>query len=476
MNVLGAARLAGLLGDLSAERPPRYEALAGRLRLLIGDGRLPIGARLPAERELARAVGLSRATVTSAYRRLREDGWADARQGAGTWTRLPAGPASGAWVPGPDDGRTLALVHAAPPAPPEVPAAFTAALQDLPRHLPTVGYYPLGLPELRARIAERYTARGLPTTPEQVLVTSGALHGIAVTLQALLSPGDRVLVEHPSYPNALDAIAAAGARVVPVAVDADRPEAVPADMLQAARQTDPRLAYVMPDFQNPTGTLLDDEQRSRLAAGLAQTSSVALVDETLAELALDATPGTPFAAFAGRSATVSVGTLSKSVWGGLRVGWLRSDAETVRALAAAAARSHLAGPVLEQLAACHLLDSLDAVLTGQRERLRRQRDALVSLLRQHLPDWSVTVPPGGMVLWCRLPGLSSSALAATAQARGLLLAPGPRFSTGHAFDDRLRLPYAQPADVLERAVRLLVEVVTASDGRAAGPQRDAVVV
>lgn len=454
-----ATRLASLVGDLSTERPPLYAALAARLQLLVGDGRLPVGVRLPAERELALALGLSRSTVTAAYRRLRDDGWADALQGSGTWTRLPAGPAAGAWVPGPTRAGALDLVHAAPAAPPQVTAAFSAALQDLPRFLPGHGYHPFGLPELRARLADRYTAQGLPTVPEQVLVTAGALHGLATAVRALTAPGDRVLVEHPSYPNALDAVAAARARAVPVAVDADAPDAVAGDMLRTARQTGPRLAYVMPDFQNPTGLLLDAEQRRRLAAGLAQSGVVTVVDETLRDVALDVEVPPPLAALAPASSTVTVGTLSKAVWGGLRVGWLRADAELVRRLGATAVRSHLSGPVLEQLAACHLLDLLGDVLAVQRRRLRDQRDRLLGGLSSRLPDWHVRPPAGGLVLWYRVPGLSSSALASAAARRGLLLAPGPRFSTGHAFDDRLRLPYSQPVDVLDRAVLTLAEVV-----------------
>lgn len=414
--------------------------------------------------------------MTAAYRRLRDDGWADALQGSGTWTRLPAGPAAGAWVPGPTRAGALDLVHAAPAAPPQVTAAFSAALQDLPRFLPGHGYHPFGLPELRARLADRYTAQGLPTVPEQVLVTAGALHGLATAVRALTAPGDRVLVEHPSYPNALDAVTAARARAVPVAVDADAPDAVAGDMLRTARQTGPRLAYVMPDFQNPTGLLLDAEQRRRLAAGLAQSGVVTVVDETLRDVALDVEVPPPLAALAPASSTVTVGTLSKAVWGGLRVGWLRADAELVRRLGATAVRSHLSGPVLEQLAACHLLDLLDDVLAVQRRRLRDQRDRLLGGLSSRLPDWHVRPPAGGLVLWCRVPGLSSSALASAAARRGLLLAPGPRFSTGHAFDDRLRLPYSQPVDVLDRAVLTLAEVVSEVRAPASDDDQAALVV
>lgn len=454
-----ADRLADLVGDLGAERPPLYDALARRLRLLVGDGRLAVGVRLPAERDLAAALHLSRATVTSAYGRLRDDGWAVARQGSGTWTRLPAGPESGSWVPAPPESGVLDLSHAAPAAPPQVPAAFQAALADLPRVLPGHGYYPQGVPDLRARIAERYTARGLPTTVEQVLVTGGALNACVIALSVLAGRGDRVLVEHPSYPNVLDAVVGRGAELVPVPVSADRPEAVAGDVLRAAKQTAPTAAYLMPDFHNPTGMLLDEAYRRRLAVGLEQCGVTAVVDETLVDLGLDGSAmPPPFAAVARPDLVVTVGTMSKSFWGGLRIGWLRAEPSMVQALSAASARLQLSQPVLEQLAACHLLDQADEVLEMQRSRLREQRDALLAALRTQLPTWRVRVPAGGLVLWCELPSAASSALVSEAARHGLRLAAGPRFGTGHAFDDRLRLPYTQPVDVLERAVGVLAEV------------------
>jgi DNA-binding transcriptional MocR family regulator len=459
---ISSRRLAGLLGDLAGDRLPRYSALAARIRLLTADGRLPLGARLPAERDLAVAAGVSRATVTAAYARLREDGWATARRGAGTWTALPTGPDRGAWVPAPVEPGVVDLAHAAPSAPPEVPAAFAAALDDLPRLLPEHGYHPAGLPELRARIAERYRGRGLPTTPEQVLVTAGALHGVALAIEAVMRRGQRLLVEHPTYPNALDAASALGRRVLPVAVDPGRPDEWLEGVERALGQARPAAAYVMPDFQNPTGLLLDAPRRARPARALARAGTTAIVDETFVELGLDATPGAPLAAFA--PGHLSVGSLSKAFWGGIRVGWVRAETDLVKRLTAVAVRSQLSGPAVEQLAACRLLDGADAALQAQRRRLRERRGALVAALRRRLPAWGVPEPAGGLVLWCRLPSARSTALAAAAGRHGLRLAAGPRFGTGHAFEDRLRLPFTHPPERLRHAVDLLA----AADADAAG--------
>ena len=194
-------------------------ALADRVRLLVLDGRLPLQMRVPAERELAAALDVSRTTVAAAYEVLREAGILHSRRGAGSWTQLPPGiAASGVSSPfSPHGDRTLYdLAHASLAAPAtELRAAAALAVEDLDAHLSGHGYDLLGLPALRAAIARRFTARGLPTTADQVLVTAGGQAAIALVLAALTTPGDRVLVEHPTYPNALDAVRARGARVRP---------------------------------------------------------------------------------------------------------------------------------------------------------------------------------------------------------------------------------------------------------------------
>jgi DNA-binding transcriptional MocR family regulator len=468
VETTSARRLAELVGDLATDRPPRYAALAARVRMLVADGRVPLGTRLPAERDLASALALSRATVTAAYARLREDGWATARQGAGTFADLPAGPHRGAWVPGPVDDGTIDMAHAAPAAPSSVPAAFATALAELPRYLPQHGYHPGGLPDLRARIAERYTARGLPTMPEQVLITAGALHGVSTAFQTLLRRGERLLLEQPTYPNALDAARALGVRLLPTALDPEDPAA----WLGAAERTlasaRPAAAYLMPDFQNPTGRLVDAAGRERLARALRRAGTTAVVDETFAELWLDAPPPPPLAAFG--AGHLSVGSLSKTFWGGLRIGWVRGEADVVQQLTAVAVRSTMAGPVVEQLAACALLDGADSALEDHRRQLRERRAVLISALRQQLPAWRVPEPEGGLVLWCGLPARRSHALVAASERHGVHLAAGPRFGTGHALDDRLRLPYTQPPDVLRTAVGLLARADAEVAGSAATPE------
>ena len=155
-----------------------------RVRALILDGRVAVESRLPAERTLATALGVSRATVTAAYDQLREEGYIASRQGSGSWVTLPGGhrAAPDAIVGGPGlDMRIAAL-----PAPAALEDLFLAAARELPRWLDHHGYDPLGLPPLRRAIAARFDRRGLPTRPEQILVTNGAMHALDLSIRAAL--------------------------------------------------------------------------------------------------------------------------------------------------------------------------------------------------------------------------------------------------------------------------------------------------
>jgi DNA-binding transcriptional MocR family regulator len=472
-----AQELATLIGPLEAVPGPRYLALARRVQELLVTGRLAAGSRLPAERELATALALSRVTVASAYRELRDTGHATTRHGSGTVTELPdAGVTWGA--PSTDPG-VLDLTHAALEAAPQLTGAYRAALEVFPAFAAGHGYAAGGLPELREAIADRYTARGLPTEPDQVLVTAGTGDATDVVLEALLQPGDRVLVEHPTYPGALGAVAAHGGRCLPVPVDADDPDALIGAAQLVARQSSPRLAFLMPDFSNPSGARLTAAGRRRLAATLWQQGVLAVVDEVCAELYVDGGALPPYAAGLPDSATVTVGGLSKAVWGGLRIGWVRADAALVGQLGDVLRRRQLAVSVLDQLAATTLVRDLDAVLEQRRAGLRERRDLLRAELARSLPDWTVSTPAGGLSLWCALPpGVSSAALVAAAAPLGLVLAEGRAFGTGHAFDDHLRLPFTRPADQLRRAVTLLAQAEAAVRNRtapAAGPRSLSVV-
>lgn len=454
-TVLQGPQLARLLGRWHGGRSvPDYAALAATVRGLLTDGRLPLGVRLPAERELALALGISRTTVTAAYRHLREGGYLTSRRGAGSWTTMPGGArvgSHGLWAPG-SETDLLDLGCAALPAPPQLALAATEALADLPGYLPGAGYHPTGLIELRAAVAQSYVDRGLRTSPDQIMITSGVQHALDLVLRLLVPAGQAVLVESPTYPNALAAIVGRRGRVLTHGLGESGWDAEL--LLTTLRQNQPRVAYLVPEFQNPTGHLMDVSLRERLprAAHVAGTDLV--VDESFVDLSLDGSaPPPPVAAYDRHARVLSVGGMSKPYWGGLRVGWVRAAAPLVQRLAALRIGVDMSGPVLDQLVAARLLRYGDAVLAARRELLRDQRDTLVDALRAELPEWRFRVPTGGLSLWVELDAPISGALSRAAESYGVRLAAGPRFGVDGTMERFLRLPYTLPADQLADAVK-----------------------
>lgn len=486
MHAVGARAVSRDLGGWrdDAGRRPAYRALADGIRLLVHDGRIPLGAALPGERELAGELQVSRTTVTTAYSVLREEGYLSSRQGSRSTVTVPATPPGRPpAVAAPRGGHgddAVDLSYAAMVAPvAEVQGAYSAALQALPPFLDTHGMEPHGIAVLREAIAARYCARGLETTSAQIMVTSGAQYALRLLLGVLTAPGERVLVDHPTYPNALAAIRRVGGRPVPVPV---RPEGGAArawdldGIRSAARQTAPAMAYLVPDFHNPTGLCLGDAGRAELARIARETRMTLVVDETMVDVWLDAPPPAPVAAHArGLSDVVTIGSVSKSHWGGLRVGWIRAEPDLIARLVGSRSASDLGTPVMDQLAAVHLLEAGDGPVEERREILRTQRAVLLDELAARLPDWVPTVGTGGMSLWLKMPAPVSTALAATAPSHGVVLAAGPRFGVEGAFERYIRLPYARPADELRRAVAGVAEAYDAL-GVTVEPSEPALVV
>ncbi|MFB9181177.1 PLP-dependent aminotransferase family protein [Dactylosporangium sucinum] len=439
-----------------AGRRPEYVVLANAVRGLLIDGRLALGVRLPAERELAASLGISRTTVTAAYRELRDSGHISSRRGAGSWTALPAGHrvgTSGLWTPS-DDADLIDLGCAALPAPVELTEAATEAVADLAPYACGAGYQPMGLLVLREAIARCYTERGLPTEPDQVMVTGGVQQALDLLLRLLVAPGQRALVETPTYPNALSAFTASRARVSAYAIG---PEGWDEDLvLSTVRAAQARVAYLIPDFHNPTGHLMETSLRERLPSAAHAAGTDLIIDESFHDLALDDVEMPPSVAAFDRSARVlTIGGMSKAYWGGLRIGWVRGAAPLIARLAAARVGVDMASPVLDQLVATRLLQRRDAIVSARRKQLLVQRDTLAAALRAELPEWRFVLPRGGLVLWVELDAPVSSALARAAEELGVRIAPGPRFGADGTMERFLRMPYALPEDTLVEAVRRL---------------------
>ncbi|MFJ3794357.1 PLP-dependent aminotransferase family protein [Kitasatospora sp. NPDC090091] len=466
------AELIDLLGEWSSAEGPLYRRLTDAFVRAVRSGDLRPGDRLPPERPLADALSVSRATVVAAYDALRGSGLVETRRGSGT--RVTGGaeahrhPPDGR-VPG---GQATAVIQRLLTQPPDVISLGQAAeaggpdlgralndlvREDLPELLRDAGYHPAGLPALRAAIADHHGAHGLPTTPDQVVVTTGATQAVTLTARLLLGRGATAVVESPGWPGCLDVLRAAGSRLVGVGLDSD---GIRIDRLAAAlAEHRPALLYVMPTFHNPTGTLMSAGRRRRVAE-LAAEHGVPILEDSAHAAALAPGQAPPaIAAHPAGGTVVTVGSLAKAVWGGLRIGWIRAPREAVARLARLKALDDLGSPLLDQALAARLLPALPA-LAPERERLRRERLATMTwLLTEHLPEWRWQSPQGGSALWARLPaGSDARVYAQLALRHGAEVVPGATMDPTGAHDDHLRVPFSFAPDT---AAALVARLATA---------------
>ena len=470
---IGSRALTDLLGRWPAADGPLYRLLATRIARLADTGELPAGLRLPAERDLAAALSVSRNTVAAAYQVLRDEGMAESRQGAGTrivphrTTPAAVHRANGFFAGLLEQAAVEAdLSLAAVDCAPQVAAALTdpqALLDHAERDAltRTSGYFPHGLPELRAAIADHMSERlGLPSVPSQVIVTTGAQQALDLLIRNEVLPGQPVAVEDPTFPGVLDALHRAGARVIgmPAGDGLD-----PGRLEHVVRTHGPAMVYLIPTHHNPTGRVMPSGHRQRVVRLAAAHPDTLFVDDmTLAELPLTDGPWhPPLAALGPRLPNlVSVGSLSKLYWGGLRTGWIRGSEGLIARLAAAKAAADQGSAAFGQaIVAALLRGQHEDIVKWRGEWLRSRHDALAGALCASLPGWTWPEPDGGLSLWVALPGdADSGAFAQAALRRGVAVVPGRLLSAGAQENGHVRLAFAQPPGVLRTAVGRLAAI------------------
>lgn len=445
-----------LAGWTSASAGPLYRRLAEAFRAAIRRGEMPSGTRLPTERALAAELSVSRSTVVAAYDLLRGEGWLESRQGSGTWVRRQASVVRfgedrpgflgrstvsfRALIEGP--GESIEFTCAALPAGDlfDRPAA-AGAMRDVAAFARgAIGYEAAGHRPLRTAIADHLSRRWqLPTEADEVIVTTGAQQAIGLAAALYARPGEVVVVEDPTYLSAIDVLTAVGARLapVPVGVQGVRPER----LREAIVESQPRFAYLMPTFQNPTGALMPERERREIAY-LAEDLQVPVVEDlTVADVALDEEPPPPIGAFQGDVPVLTIGSLSKILWGGLRIGWIRAPSPVIQRLARMKLVTDHGSSVVSQIVALKLFEDFDALREERRDLVRERKELLETMLRERLPSWSWDPPAGGLSLWVRMPAGDVASFAQVATRNGVTIVPGPMTSVDGHFTDRLRLPY-----------------------------------
>src|SRR5262245_11267064 len=473
-----------------------YLQVAHAIEDALRAGRLHVGDRLPAERELALDLGVSRTTVTGAYQELHARGILRGHVGRGTLVVGMPPDARHAALPwaqrvAPVAIQGMQLAYAAPddpdvigfgvglPDPDLYPVETLDALLDaLPRGDGSL-YNPApawGDPVLRETLSDWLRSRGIRATPEEILVTTGGQQGLNVLARAFLTPGDVVLMETPTYSGAFLTFRWAGADVVGVPVDHD---GVRVDALEESlARYRPKLVYLIPAFQNPTGAVLTVERRRRVLE-LALQYRVPIVESDLyGDIYFEQEPPASLKALDASGVVIYQGGGSKLGLPGLRVGWLVAPMPAMAALTVSKTFEDLHTAALTQRLAAAFIGSahVERHLARLRVECRVRRDALVGALRQHCPQLRFRVPGGSYYAWAILPPpLTADALHPIALEHGVGVRPGSAFSPNGGSGDHIRLCYAAlpPNRIAEGAQRLgrAIEQALARLGAAPTPRR-----
>lgn len=469
-----------LLLPLDRDGPePLFQQLVARVIELVDEGTLCPGDTLPPSRKLAEDLGLHRSTVVRAYRELRALGYLDSRPGSYSTVRRRARLVSEARTAPVQSSELLdfgaLLTPAARSAMADLsedvgprpvagnPVDFSrltadpalAPVDDLRRHLRRVLVRDrgaaleygsgLGHPELRSFLASRMRAHGVAVSADQLVVTQGAQQGLDLALRLLVRPGDGVVVEAPSYAkaHALLRVHGAVAREVPMLTDGMDLDRL-AELLEGER---PRLVYTMPTFHNPTGITTSQAHRERLLA-LCEAHGVPVLEDGFEEeLKYFGEAPLPLKSMDARGAVIYLGTFSKVVFPGLRLGWLAAPPSAVPPLVALHRACNLSGITLVQAAVARFCHSggFEAYLRRVHRAYRRRMRALVRGLATHLPSevqW--TRPKGGFTSWLRVEGctVDEATLVARLLEAGVRVTPGGPFFERPPHTPHLRLSTA----------------------------------
>jgi DNA-binding transcriptional MocR family regulator len=447
--------------DLDPGDGTKTEQVEGLVLRSIERGELSIGSRLPSERMLAEWLGVSRVTVVRALDQLRAGGVLSTKRGSGTQVlpidRLldPIAPAStGAGAA----GDVLDLRFATTAAPHDVAQACEQVVATtLADAMGGDGPPPGGSAVLRSAIADHLTAKGVGTTPDQLTLTVGAAAGLNAVLAGLdVGPG-AAITETPTYPAAVDILRRHRFDVTGWPAGASGWD--PGELARLCRRVKPKVVYLQADNHNPTGLSLPADRRTEVVEIVRKTGAVLISDETLRPLWLDnAGQPDPLSRY---PRTIGIGSLSKTVWGGLRVGWVRTGRQQRRRINANAQLSITSPSALDDLLARSILGRLDRITARRRTRLKANLAALQAGLAT-LPGVSWAPPTGGMTLWLELTEQRPRRVLAAAREAGLLVAAGDLFTPDGADRRHLRIPFTAPPDAMRLVVARLGEALAPS--------------
>ncbi|MCC7119479.1 MAG: PLP-dependent aminotransferase family protein [Anaerolineales bacterium] len=472
---------------------PLYQQIGSYLKKAILSGNLAAETRLPACRQLALDLGVNRTTVENAYALLEADGLVFSRMGSGTYVLAQN------FVPQKDNAemvlplwqknfQTEELISKSELADEMLQAAghahpisFAGGISDT-RQFPVEEFRKIlqavmrrdqiaaleygersGYAPLREGITHILASQGLQTNPESILITAGSQQAIFLVAQVLLKPNDVILVENPTYSVALDLFRALGFQIIGIPMDS---QGMLVDQLEKLlQQYHPRLIYTIPNFHNPTGACLSSPRRRQLIMLAERYNVPILEDDFVGDLRYDGHAQPSLKALDANGQVIYVGTFSKMLMPGLRVGFIVADGPVFNSLLNFKRVSDLATSTLIQRA-------LDAYVTVGRYQtylqrssqvFRKRRDVMVAAIKRYLPSRvSFEIPSGGLFIWLKLPKpMSAEKLLPLACQAGVSFVPGNFFFVdGAEGQEWLRLNFAaQPVEEIEEGIRRLGKVL-----------------
>lgn len=436
---------------------PLYRQIADWLEVHIRNGSLPADSRLPATRELARELGLSRITIENAYSLLQSTGLLVTREGSGTYVDAFVSQNSPQTPPGDlkwplwqteqsanagllkslsttrifNDPTVISFTGVADSSQYPVRDLLVAMQTVLRRegsHALDYGSFGQGFAPLRSTICSILASQGVHTTPDQVLITSGSQQALALVCHQLLREGDVILVEKPTYNLALELFRWLKLKIIDVSTDENGMQVETIESL--LQQHHPRLIYTIPNFQNPGGTNLSLARR-RLLLSLAARYNIPIVEDDFAgDLRFEGRGIPAIKALDHAGQVIYLGTFSKMLAPGLRVGFLIADGPIFEALQTQKVVTDLTtSPLIQQVLNQYMtLGRYQTHLHRSIRLYRKRRDILADALKKHLPQVEFQIPQGGLFLWLRLPEEKNSiTFLERARSEGVEFSPGSLF-------------------------------------------------
>ncbi|MBE1446832.1 PLP-dependent aminotransferase family protein [Paenibacillus sp. OAS669] len=470
--------------DRKSDLPLHYQILM-HIKNKIIRGEWPVGTKIPSQRRLAAEYGVNRSTIVMALDELAADGFLRGNRGGGTvvahsreeepdstpppdWLSYVSSGIQSSNIPiiqeinQAEFRKDVIRLGTGELAPDLLPyKEMKAVLQALTKESMTLGYEePKGNAGLRQLISQHVEGYGIDASPSSILIVSGALQALHLLSIGLLHRGSTVLLERPSYLYSVPIFQSAGMKLAGVPMDR---EGIRADLIpMIKKQHNGALLYTIPTFHNPTGTVMSSNRREQLLQACIKEGLPLIEDDVYRELWMDAPPPMPLKAADAGGHVLYLGSFSKSVSPGLRIGWIIGPEPVIDRLADIKMQTDYGASSLSQAAAAQWLASglYQEHIHALRQQLQYRRSIAVSALEKYFGDlaqWEV--PAGGFYIWLHLtPTVPLKSLFAAALKEGILLNPGHLYEGEPSGHLRISYAYASLHDLETGIYRLAVLV------------------